>query len=50
MATSEPLEADPNAEALADALLADQDTQRQLLVETIAEGNARMLEAGRTPG
>lgn len=48
MATSKPLEADPNAVALADALLADQDTQRQLLAETVAEGNARMLEAGRT--
>jgi proteasome lid subunit RPN8/RPN11 len=48
MTTSEPLEADPNAEALADALLADQDTQRQLLAETVAESSARMLEAGRT--
>jgi hypothetical protein len=48
MATSKPLQADPNAAALADALLADQDTQRQLLAETVAEGSARMLEAGRT--
>lgn len=48
MATTEALSADPNATALADALLADQDTQRQLLAETVAEGNARMLEAGRT--
>jgi len=48
MTKSKPLQADPNAEALADALLADRDTQRQLLAETVAEGNARMLEAGRT--
>lgn len=46
--TQHTLRADPNAVALADALLADESTQRELLAETIAEGSARMLEAGRT--
>lgn len=48
MTTTEAISADPNAAALADALLGDQQTQRQLLAETVADDQARMLEAGRT--
>lgn len=39
---------DPDAKRLADALLDDDETQRQLLAETIGDGNGRMYEAGRT--